>query len=262
MDITSYLTECVEKKIPVSFSKYGDGEYLCASGSVGQNCDRDPYTDKLRIKLRESVTYMVDTAENAHLGLWSDNVIGFWKQFVTKEIKWAKYHTMIFDEDLHHKTQSMYAKLKLYKAIKNSSMKKIMICNPLMIKAKILLNIDVMIHVPLCGWFDSQLDTIISSVKSSVTDEPFIMLTSCGMGAKVLIYEIRKLFPQGIFLDLGCALDQICTKKNSRGKQNFYEILLAEFKNEGIIPNNWDDPIYDDVYKNASTLLGVHLPYI
>lgn len=258
MDITSYLTECVEKKIPVSFSKYGDGEYLCASGNVGQNCDRDPYTDKLRIKLRESVTYMVDSAENAHLGLWSDNDIGFWKQFVTKEIKWAKYHTMIFDKDLHDKAQSMYAKLKLYKAIKNSSMKKIMICNPLMIKAKQLLNVDFMIHVPLYNWFDTQLETIISKIKNIVKDEGFIVLTSCGMGAKVLICELTKILPHGIFLDIGSALDLLCTKKDSRGREYSYDTILGEFKNQNMIPDSWDDLSYEYIYKTASTSLGVH----
>lgn len=258
MDITSYLTECVEKKIPVSFSKYGDGEYLCASGNVGQNCDRDPYTDKLRIKLRESVTYMVDTAENAHLGLWSDNDIGFWKQFVTKEIKWAKYHTMIFDKDLHEKSDSFYAKMKLYRTIKLSPIKKIMICNPLMIKAKQLLNVDFMIHVPLYNWFDTQLETIISKIKNIVKDERFIVLTSCGMGAKVLICELTKILPHGIFLDIGSALDLLCTKKDSRGREYSYDTILGEFKNQNMIPDSWDDISYEYIYKTASTSLGVH----
>ena len=258
MDITSYLTECVEKRIPVSFSKYGDGEYLCASGNVGQNCDRDPYTDKLRIKLRESVTYMVDSAENAHLGLWSDNDIGFWKQFVTKEIKWAKYHTMIFDKDLHEKSDSFYAKMKLYRTIKLSPIKKIMICNPLMIQAKQLLNVDFMIHVPLYNWFDTQLETIISKIKNIVKDERFIVLTSCGMGAKVLICELTKILPHGIFLDIGSALDLLCTKKDSRGREYSYDTILGEFKNQNMIPDSWDDISYEYIYKTASTSLGVH----
>jgi hypothetical protein len=261
MEITSYLTNCIENGIPVSFSKYGDGEYLCASGNNGSNCDRDSMTPKLQTKLRESFTYMVENCNNAYFGLWCQTfVIDFWKQFVTKEIKWVNYHAILFDNDLNNKSDSFYAKMKLYKAIKNSKMKKIMVCNPLMIKAKILLNIDDMIHVPLCNWFDTELEKIISKIKTIVTDEPFIVLTSCGMGSKVLICELVKLFPHGIFIDVGSALDLLCTKKDSRGREYSYNEILKEFKNHDMIPESWDDSSYDDIYKIASKLLGVHIP--
>ena len=51
MDIGNILIDCVKNKTPVSFSKYGDGEYLCASGTPGHNCDNDNYTEKLRYSL-------------------------------------------------------------------------------------------------------------------------------------------------------------------------------------------------------------------
>lgn len=262
MDVTTYLTECVEKGIPVSFSKYGDGEYLCASGNGGKNCDKDTMTLKLQTSLRKSFAYMVEETENSYFGLWHHHyVINFWKQFVTKDIKWAKYHTMIIDNDLNEKTDSFYAKMKLYKTIKISSMKKIMICNRLMVKAKILLNVDHMIHVPLNNWFDTQLETLVTDIKNFITEEPFIMLTACGMGGKVLICEIAKVFPHGIFLDIGSALDLICTKKDSRGREYSYNSILGEFKKQNMIPDNWDSSNYNDIYKIASVSLGVHLSY-
>jgi len=135
-----------------------------------------------------------------------------------------------------------------------------MVCNPLMIKAKILLNINDIIHVPLCNWFDTQLEIIIDKIKNIVTDEPFILLTSCGMGSKVLICELVKLFPHGIFLDVGSALDLLCTKKDSRGREYSYNDILTEFKKYDMIPESWDDPSYEDIYKIASTALGVHIP--
>ena len=126
MDITSFLTECVENGIPVSFSKYGDGEYSCASGDRQyasedntSNCDRDKMTDKLQTKLRESFIYMVENVDNSYFGLWHDNSVNnFWQKLVTKEIKWVKYHAMIIDNDLNTKSDSFYAKMKLYKTIK------------------------------------------------------------------------------------------------------------------------------------------------
>lgn len=260
MEITSYLTKCIENGIPVSFSKYGDGEAMCVAGNGYANCDRDPMTPNLRTKLKESFMYMVETADNAFLGLWHDpSSIDFWKQFVTKEIKWAKYHTVLIDNDLNQKSETFYAKINLYKSIKLSPLKKIMICNPLMIKAKQLLNVDNMIHVPLYNWFDTQLESIIVKIKNIVNDESFIVLTSCGMGAKVLICELTKLYPRGIFIDIGSALDLLCTKKDSRGREYSYDSLLLEFKKQNMIPDNWDDPKYDHIYKTASLSLGVHL---
>jgi hypothetical protein len=80
------------------------------------------------------------------------------------------------------------------------------------------------------------------------------------MGSKVLICELVKLFPHGIFLDVGSALDLLCTKKDSRGREYSYNTILKEFKNHDMIPDNWDDSTYDDIYKVASRSLGVHLP--
>ena len=70
---------------------------------------------------------MVENCNNAYFGLWYTYVIDFWKQFVTKEIKWVNYHAILFDNDVNTKSDSFYAKMKLYKTIKNSTMKKIML---------------------------------------------------------------------------------------------------------------------------------------
>jgi hypothetical protein len=43
MEITNYLIDCINNKIFVSFSKFGDGEYYAAIGSTGYNCDKDCY---------------------------------------------------------------------------------------------------------------------------------------------------------------------------------------------------------------------------
>jgi hypothetical protein len=47
MEITNYLSECIINKKPVSFIKYGDGEYNCATSCNGFNCDNDKYTKLL-----------------------------------------------------------------------------------------------------------------------------------------------------------------------------------------------------------------------
>ena len=259
MEITAYLTECIRNQTPVSFSKYGDGEYLAATGCSGANCDRDTYTEALSRGLREGFASMVEKGPNTYIGIWHDgNHIEFWKTLlnpgVSTPINLAKYHTIIMDND------SRKEKVELLRTIKTSSMKKIYVCNPLMVRAKGLLNVDCMIHVPFNNWFDAKFDEILAEIKSALTDEPCIVMTSAGMGAKVLIAELTKVYPQNIYLDFGSALDKVCTKKTSRGWEPSYEELMTELRE--LLPEDWDAEEYRPVFEEAKQKLGVHAPWL
>jgi hypothetical protein len=159
MDITNYLIDCVNHNIPVSFSKYGDGELACMLHNNGYNCDRDSYTDKLSDGLRISFIYMVEKADNAYIGMWHylENIKAL-ENIVKKDIKWALYHTIIIDK------QNDQNKSLLYKTIKHSKLKKIIVCNQLLIKSKFLLDIDEIVFVPFNNWFDTQFDTILNQM--------------------------------------------------------------------------------------------------
>jgi hypothetical protein len=254
MNINNYLIECITQNIPVSYSKYGDGEYLCAINYQGSNCDNDSYTNLLRDSLINSFKYMVDNTNNAYIGKWPE-YNEFWENLVKNKINWADYYTLIIDNINNTKACD---KLTLYKIIKQSKLKKIIICNPLLIKSKLLLNIDDVVIIPLNNWFDSSFSDILSKVKKLIdSDGNHIVMTCCGMGAKVLIAELHKIFPKGIYLDFGSALDLICTKTDSRGYSNTYEECLTFFKD--IISDNWNDKCYDKIYIEASNKLGLHI---
>ena len=254
MEITEYLTNCVENNVPVSFSKYGDGEYNCVYGYYGRNCDNDLWTEKLKIGLIQSFIYMTNEAENAYIGLWHDhNNKQLWENYVNKPVKWVNYHTIIFCQD--HDEE----KAKLYKSIKYSNRKKIIICNPLLIKSKLLLNADYIITIPFHSWFDNDFEKILEIIKQLIgPDGNHIILTMCGMSAKVLICELTKIYPKGIYLDIGSGLDILCTKHDSRGFSHSYEYLINLLKD--IIPNDWEDDKYLPIYEEAKTKLGIHLP--
>lgn len=255
MEITQYLSDCIRNRTPVSFSKYGDGEHSAANGHNGHNCDQDIYTNALSEGLKRSFTYMVDEAPNTYIGIWHDGGhIDFWSTLVKKPINIVKYHTIIMDND--HQTE----KIDLFNAIKQSSLKKIYICNPLMVRAKGLLNIDHMVHVPFNNWFDTQFDKIKSEVERHMSDDQCIILTSAGMGAKVIIAELSKKYPQNIYLDIGSGLDKICTKKTSRGWEPSYNELMHEFRD--LLPNDWESPEYNYIFGEARDKLGVHAPWL
>jgi len=254
MNITTYLTECIQNNTPVSFSKYGDGEFNCIIYRYGMNCDKDTYSSKLSDGLKESFIYMVEHAKNAHIGLWpNDNTKVIFETFVNKPVKWALYHSILFDK-IDDENKDI-----LYKTIKQSKLKKIIVCNELLIKSKLLLDLDEIVIVPFNNWFDTQFDTILQQVKDKIqTDGNHIVITCCGMSAKVLLCELTKSFPNGIYLDFGSALDIICTKRDSRGWNYGYEYVTNLLKE--CLPEDFEDDKYNDIYNSAKQNLGVHLP--
>ena len=253
---------CIENKKPISFSKYGDGEYLCADSEIHkiqnmqftQNCDGDNFTKSLSESLKKSFVYMVENGENAFLGKWHDiDVVKYWESLTNNKVNWANYHSLLlYDGDINI--------INIYKSIKKATQKKIYICNELLIKSKILLNIDHIVIIPLNNWFDTEFDKVLKKIIHLIgkKDGNHIVMTSCGMSAKVLICELYKLYPKGIYLDIGSGLDTICTKRSTRGMIFDYIISYSLFKE--LIPENWDDTIYDDIYIKANDKLGLHLP--
>ena len=254
MEITNLLSECIRSGTPVSFSKYGDGEYACAKLFNGYNCDADFYTQKKQIALIESFKYMAETATNAYISYWTDDISSYWQSLTQTPVRWSKLHTLIFDDD-HVKE-----KIELYKTIKQSPLKKIYICNPLMEKARTLLNIDLMVFIPMNNWFDTLFEELIQQLKNVISaDEQYIIMCSAGMGSKVVICELTKLFPNNIYLDIGSALDTICTKRITRDSNRTYEKVVYYLQD--ILPGDWNDPKYDYIYEEASNKMGLHMTF-
>jgi hypothetical protein len=261
--IIENVIDSVLNKTPMSFSKYGDGEYYCASGhpNVGQhNCDHDLYTEKLRNGLRDAFVYMTTKAENSYIGMWiEDEKVDFWKSLVPEDTKfsWAEYHTFIVDV-MDFKSDLYLRKLKMYKTIQESSLKKYIICNPVLLKSKTLLGATALIHVPFQNWFDNNFQELIDVVCTQIgdDDQPMV-ITCCGMGAKVVIAELHKKYPRGIFLDFGSAMDLLCTKRDSRGRFYSYNHIFGAFSS--ILPDDWHDPKYDYLYENARKYMGLHM---
>ena len=260
------LTYHIKESRPVAFMKWGDGEYQCANFMRGRNCDADTYTRQLGENLIKSFAYM-SHQPNVYLGLWhTDNVRRFWESKLgsgSRESAWVDYHTIIIDEkEIAAGGHVLNKKMDFYRAIKESPLKKIIICNELLVKSALIFGEDChFVFVPMRDWFNKYnliLDTLSDSSRGS---EPRILIFAAGMGSKVLIAELHKRFPNNIYLDFGSALDFICTKRDSRGRGYTYETLRAVFDNAGLLPEAavWDAPEYDYIYAAAEKQLGIHL---
>ena len=267
IDIVEQLIHLIKTNTPVSFSKYGDGEYHCAISDKGQNCDYDKYTDKLKDGLIASFKYMIDenNSENTLIGMWhTEDKCRFWQSLVEnkQKIRWVNYHTLIIDinDDFRnaHINNSLKNKIALYQSIQDSSLKKFVVCNPLMLKMRLLFKADEMIHVPFQNWFDDHFDDVLHQLKNKIGDNPQPMvLTACGMSAKILIAELHKTYPNGIFLDIGSAMDLLCTKHDSRGRLYPYQVIYEVFKH--MLPEEWNHSTWETLYTEAVYKTGLHM---
>jgi len=222
---------------------------MCSIGINGSNCDGDNYTSELRESIKSSFKGIVELG--GFIGLWWESIVKeYWESQIEKKerIKWVNYHSIIIDNN------SKEEKIELYKSIKDSKINKIYIHNYLLIKSKMLLNIDTQILIDLKNWFKYK-EEIKNQIKNAMKEKN-IILTSMGMGAKVLIYELKKEFPNNIYIDIGSALDLICTKHDSRGK-NHYQNHKDIF--QSILPHDWENNKYDYIYQEAKRKLGTHI---
>jgi hypothetical protein len=268
--VADYITYCIENKTPVSFLKFGDGEFQCVTGCNGGNCDADPYTKSLSEGIKSSFSYL-SQQPNTLFGAWhTPEVVNFWESIVENSPKWVNYHTLIVDiEDLRKRDNGEFdKKMKLLRTIKTSPLPKIIICNELLQKTKLLFGggeADVTtVFVPLRDWFDTKFNEIFGQIKAECerANGQAILIFSAGMGSKVLVYELYKLFPQNIYLDFGSALDIICTRQDSRGRGYGYGNLYEAIRRAGgVLPEDavWHDPKYNPIYESASRNLGIHM---
>ena len=267
---TGLFINNIQNNVPFVYAKFGDGEYLCMikydnkeickhlqTLPLNANCDNDNYTEKLSLSLRESLKYLVDTCKNSYIGEWPNiDVRTYIQSLITTNINFCQYGSFLFTE-----VNNIDDKINIFKIIKTTQKKKIYVCNELLIKVKSLLNIDHLVHVSINNWFDTQLDNVMEQIKKIIgnEDKDYIILTSCGMGAKVLIAELHKIYPKSTYIDIGSGLDIICTKRNSRGWQFKYEDLYKKFLENDFIPEDWNDPKYDYIYPEAHNKLGIHV---
>lgn len=265
---SEYFRDCIKNNIPFIYCKFGDGEYLCIykyiynDNSLISNCDNDTYTKNLSDKLCESLHNIVNYSNNNYIGKWNDDKIQkLFLSITTHPINYISYHSFIFDEyDIE--TNNIVNKINIFKEIKNSNRKKIYVCNKLLIKAKILLNINNIINIGYNNWFDKDYENIFNQIKKCIvgSEDNSIIMFSCGMGGKVLISELYKLYPNCTYIDIGSGLDIICTKRNTRGFKYKYDDLYQKFVKNDFIPNDWSHPKYDYIYDMALNKLGIHLP--
>ena len=218
MDIVALLRD----KTPFVFAKFGDGEYFAATGCAGGNCDGTPYTQILGQEVRRAI----EVLKTAYIGKWVDSpqVAPYFQSICSAPIRWENYNIFIFRTYHEYYTRC----LPIYRAIRMSPQQKIYICNEYMVDGtREFLNMDAHVVVHSRNWFEHDYAKTLECLKTRITTDSPIILLSAGMGAKPLIADIVKAYPTATVLDIGSALDLVCSSRRTR---DYHRLTEAEIQ--------------------------------
>jgi hypothetical protein len=119
-------------------------------------------------------------------------------------------------------------KFDFYKSIKYSERKKIFVGPNRLFDIENFLNVDTLIEVPLVNSF-SEYENVLASLKSEIENNS-IILFSCGMPAKSLIYKSLEFNSNITCLDVGSGFDSLFIGHTREGQLN--SAVVKNFYNE------------------------------
>ena len=205
----------IETNQPFVFAKFGDGEYNAVQQFQGGNCDGTPYTSNLGKAITRAFNSLSPNS-NVYIGRWADSqqVSEYFSKSVSNPVNWENYNLLIFRSSAEFFNRAM----PYYVALRKATQQKIYVCNESMIGlSRAILGVTDHVVIDPVNWFETQYEQILSSVKQTVrTPESLIILTSAGMGAKPLIADLYQLYPNAIIIDIGSAMDLICSHRRTR----------------------------------------------
>jgi hypothetical protein len=200
------------------------------TGDIGSNCDGYNYTQAKGNALIDGFRYLVhNQSKDVFIGKWHHAQVTDYLQTLVGNvvIPFVDYHLIMTYKD-NFKTNSIYA---FVKAIRESSLKKIIISNKLNTKLKSFFKADHYICIPERNWFDKLYDPLLAEINRLINNEPAIILMSGGMGSIAVASDLLQRNTQGIsFIDTGSSFDHIAQHRHTRDQTYSYEVEYNYFK--------------------------------
>ena len=259
------LIDHIKTKTPFVFTKFGDGEYECATTVYGgKNCDGDAFTNELSSKLRRSISILA--MNSSYIGQWFEpHKVLYWERLVLDTtlipIRWFHYHTFIVDGS----EEEIRKKVELYSLIRSDKRYKLLIRNVLLDRSSLLLSVDESLEIPLDNWFTTDYVRVKRRCEELITEYggDLIIIGMGGMGIKCLYSDILESYGNLVTLiDVGSGLDLLSSKRDSRGVTS-YEVMVSRFCSLLSSIPEWDsseqDKRYGHIYTESRVRLGKHL---
>ncbi len=200
----------MESGIPITFSRFGDGEWSALIGTVGENCDGHQYSKQLQKGLRTALL----GAPKYEVGMQAYALKCMGRDIV-KFIKQENLNLHWWQADLFHDANlrgELYPFIKLLQSTTN------IVIGPSYLRDLDLFPQKDFIQIPQKNCFEDY-DRILTECKTLAKREKksVIFLFSASMASNVLIDELYKEFGSlHSFLDVG-ALWDIYLGKKTRG---------------------------------------------
>jgi len=220
------LVEQIRSGAPVSFARYGDGEWSAILGRDGENCDGHKYSVELQKGLRESIldnpAYSIGMQPVALKTMGRDVI-----RFISENK--LDYHW--WNADLFHDANLNGTLFPFIELLQNS---RTVIIGPEYLSELMLFSSISHIKIPQKNCFDSY-ESIYSDIETIAVRESAgcIFLFSASMASNVLIHNLFKKFgTKHSFLDVGSLWD-IYVGKMTRGVYHEHEWTDLIRRNSG-----------------------------
>jgi len=194
-DLCTYLA--LDKNF--ALARYGDGEFLCASGAKGENCDRHRYFPTLGLELRKILNtpqeYVMAAQPTEH-GLYSDR---------------DKYQQNWTDADLMHKASEEGKIKQLIDALSQRNV--IVVGNNRHKALNKHIRVWEFVEVPMINAWTFYPKLLPSVLHLAMKNENVVFLFMAGMTTNVLIDKCYKANKNNTYLDCGSVFDIYLGKK-------------------------------------------------
>lgn len=232
--ITELITNNIIQDIPISFTKFGDGEYLCMTTLHGKNSDHDQYHPELAQKLKEALPYLFNHP-TCYIGKWTGYwgnacVADYYESLGGYNAKYGHYHTLYNDEEFNKN----YNLLDFVKAMQSCQRKKILFTNKNNEPLTRLFRTNIFVEIPMSNWSYNYVEYLSKVIPH--LEKNCLLIVGAGMCSKVLAHDLLRMDDSISYIDIGSGFDMLCGN-NSRGWSHSRESELEYYKS--VLPEDW-----------------------
>lgn len=224
----------LKKRKNFFFFKVGDDCVYCMQFETGSNSDGHFYSSDYAERMKEAYIYMAQQPE-VYFAEWEDSFPGILHDTVIcrqlRKDNDLNPQYVFFDALLSHEDQYLTSDLKeFYRVLKNDSRPKYYFARERMREVARVFNMTF-VPVPHPNsylYFEKVKQQVKKILKPNI-----IILFSCGMLAKIMLYECHKMSKEITVLDMGSAFDPLFvgdTRSNIEGQhlrvKEFFKDLL------------------------------------
>jgi len=220
-----FFIELLEQRVPFTFMRFGDGEFMCMREGLlkvkarAKNCDGHPYTVPLALDLKH---VLASPGEKIHYGIQNSlaKLMGLSDEECEKAVDALAPRVLWSNGDVFHHA-SIKGQLGAFSAALFAR-HPVMVGPPCFEKFPVKLR---RIEIPAKACYDAKQE-IKKAIFQHYQDGARVFSVSASMAAKPIIHELHNVLPGATFLDMGAVWDPYCGVNSRRYHQKLTPEIL------------------------------------